>query len=716
MPKINFLPTTFDSTKAAIIEAFKNDDRSFFKDYFQNYSEGSALSHVVDLFAYMSTYFNYMTSVSANEPFITTAQIEKNVFGAAKSLGFVPHRVVAAHCEVQFKLPVDFDSKYSPDHSENITIPIYTQYRSRQNKVFTQMEEVKFMWDPTTSKWRTFKLEDGIIILDCDLTETLPTPPAGFTYEPNYFLLKQGFYEGRIYKPNGTANQQIIIERTDIDDSHDSIIISSLLPPFTKWEELTSLLDFSLMNNNLNSTYDNIVAHSTSSIWINNTNSNGIQITFGDDKFGKIPIDGDVLSIRYFVTEGVTGNGQKGFSTTSIIDFTAVGSLPAQFNGNKLTLIPDASLYPDGSTGGSDKQSAESVRTIAPFTFASQDRIVNDMDYEVHIKRQNYVTIDNVKVISGENYKPPFLGGAAVVVSKWVAEENDNIENLFLTETEKMTLQYYIQNKCVTGNDGIKFVDPEFVFVFLTGRVYYKNLAYEQASVENIFNSIVASYFNTLNQFETYYKYSRLIGDINNMPEIDHVSLTHHLFYLKKIPAAEMIDDVSISLYNSIKPSSITTFFTSDLLAPDSDDSYLKVIDNPDGVTGNKYYYSLYDDGLGNIILKEEKRDSSDVLQSTITTIIGTVDYVTGTIRLWFGSYESLIGYESLEIMNEGVGGTFCYNSIVDVLTGNNALDIDIVPLYVKFKFDVKVGDNFKSQGQLIIKKIDPIVQYIGEK
>lgn len=716
MPKVNFLPTSFEASKAAIIESFKNDGKSFFKDYFQNYSEGSALSHVVDLFAYMSTYFNYMTSISANEPFISTAQIEKNVFGAAKSLGFVPHRIVASRCEVQFKLPADFDTKYSPDRTENITIPIYTQFRSRQGKVFTQMEEVKFMWDANTSKWRTFKLENGIIIIDCDPDETLTHPDPSFTYAPNYFLLKQGFYEGRIYKPNGTANQQITIERTDVDDAHDSIIISSLIPPFTKWEELTSLLDFSLMNNNLNSTYDNITEYSTSSIWINNTNFNGIQITFGDDKFGKIPVDGDILSIRYFVTDGVSGNGQKGFTTTSIIDFLATGSTTEQFNGNKLIIVPDASNYPDGSSGGADKQSAESIRTIAPFTFASQDRIVNDKDYEVHIKRQNYVPIDNVKVISGENYNPPFLGGAAIVVSKWVDDDNDNIENLFLTETEKMTLQYFIQSKCVTGNDGVKFVDPDFVFVFLTGRVYYKNLVYEKASVENIFNSTVDSYFNTLTEFESYYKYSKLIGDITNMPEIDHVSLSHHLFYLKRVPVSDMLDDISISLYNSIKPSSITSFFTSTLLTPESDDSYLKVIDNPDGITGNKYYYSLYDNGLGNIILKEEKKNSAGVLQDTITTTIGSINYVTGIMRLWFGSYESLIGYESLNIMNEGSGGTFCFTSLIDVLSGNNALAPDIQPLYVKLNFDVKTGDSFKSQGQLLIKQIDPIVQYIGEK
>ena len=708
MVKVNFLPTTFDDSKQAIIDAFKADDRSFFKEYFQNYSDGSMLSNVVDLFAYMSTYFNYMTSVSANEPFITSAQLEKNIFGAAKSLGFVPHRVVASRCKCRFTLPDNFTTKYQPDLTETISLPVYTQIRSRQNKVFTLMEGISFKYDTITETWRAFTIEDGELILDKAVGEDV-TDTAYWKYETLYFLIKQGTYEARVYRPTGLANQQITLERVDIDDEHESIIISSMKPPYDKWEELTNILDFSLMNNNLNNTYDNLTDFAESNIWINNTNSNGIDITFGDGTFGKIPEEDDVMTIKYFITDGNDSNGSNGFSMASSIDYKKNDATTGNFSGSNFSILLDETNYANGSSGGAAKQSAESVRTIAPYTFASQDRIVNEKDYSAHLMSQNYVALENVKIISGENYSLPFLGGVVAITSKEVLADNDNIENMFLTDNEKETLRYYTRSKCVTGNDSIAFANPEILFVLLSGNVYYRPLLYPKGDVESIFDNTVSAYFNTVNTFDSYYKHSNLIGSINNQNEIDHISLSYHFYYVKKITADNIEDDVTLNLGNAIEAGSLTSTFTQNLLIPNDEERYFKVIIDPiaAGVASTlymKYYYSLADGDDGNLVITEVVKDVNDVVQTTTEGNIGTIDYNTGKIVFNFGSYESLLYYEKFKIMDAAKNGTSCFKTFADVLRDNNDTTptVDAVPFYIKFAFNTSVEDSFKSSGSIL--------------
>jgi len=719
MVNVNLLPTEFDAVKQSIIEEFRNNPKSFFKEYFANYTEGGMLSNVVDLFAYITTYYNYMTSVSANEPFLATAQLEKNVYGSAKSLGFIPHRVVASRCEIRFTLKDTFTSKYNPKLTEEIVVPIYTYFRSQQGKGFTLTEEVKFVYDTETSTWRTYEIEDGNTYLDCAEDEILTSTIPNVYYRPIYFTIKQGYFEGKVYRPDGTANQYFTIDRTDVDDSRDSILIVNLKDN-KRWEEITNLLDFSLFTTNYNNTYDNLSSYASSEIWINNTLENGIQITFGDNIFGKIPESTDILSVRYFITDGAEGNGHKGFTTASLFSYEKADSSTAEWNGSFLISTIDSINFPNGSSGGTDKQTTDSIRSVAPLAFSAQDRIVVDADYETHIRKQNFINVQDVKIVSGESYYPPFLGGVAVIVAKQVADLSSPIHTIFLTPQEKETLKQYIQSKCVTGNDSVLFADPEVVYVFLTGKVFYKPILYTLGDVQTVFGGIVESYFETLSDFNSYYKHSRLMGAFTSTREIDHVNLSHSFYFIKKCDSEMLEDDVIVNLNNSILQGSITSNFSVDLNL-DENLPYVLVIENPAELeitdpSYKDYFYSIYD-ADGDMILKEDVKDIDGVVLSTHESVIGSIKYNTGIMRLSFSSYEFMSNVEQFEIFNAGSGGTYCFNTLLDVLTNNNAvIGDDPVAFYLKFSFRTKVTESFKSSGTQIIRYLDPVVQYVGEK
>lgn len=716
MVRINYLPTEFNEVKQSIIEAYKNDPRSFFKDYFQNYSEGSMLANVIDVFAYITTYFNYMTSIAANEAFIHTAQLEKNVYSLAKTLGYSPRRMTSATIDVRFTLPESFDEKYKPVHSvDNVYIPIYTMFRSGRGKLFSLMSEVKFEWDTNTTnlsapKWRAVRVIDGETIYDGEVGEV----GTGKIYRPLYWQLKQGFFEARTYKSDGSANQQIVIERHDIDDSRDSLYIFSTVNN-ERWEEITSLLDVSSFTKENNLQISNLDTYASAPIYILNTTDKGIQITFGDNVFGKIPEADDILFLRYFITDGADGNYEKTFSTTLLFSYTSSSGV-SSWKGTDLIVSYDLENYPEGSIGGADKQTVDSIRLIAPIAFNSQDRIVNESDYEVYLRKQTFVTVDDVKIISGHEYNPPFLGG----VVAFLAKQANSVENSFLSLAEKEILTNYLQTKNIAGAESVLFADPVFVYIFINGVIYYNSTVFSEASVRQQTLGVLDSYFNSLKSFASYYKESKLVGALTNSIEIDHVDITHRFSLLKKCTPDIMLDDIVVDLGNRINKGSIRNYSYFSTATGLGYENYLLRIDGEVvGQSNYEYLFDLYDND-GGVYLRETVRRKTDkvIVYTPITANIGTIDYTTGVLHFHFNMYELLRKRSLFYILRLENSGVPYYSTLVDVLlqrqTGTTPSESD--KFFLFFGFDTHYADSFKSNGSLLIKNIGNMLEYRGEK
>lgn len=777
MAKVNFLPNDFESTRQAIVEAFKADDRYFFKQYFDNYdvNGGTTLSYIIDMFAYISTYFNYMTNVSANEPFITTAMIDKNVFGAAKSLGYTPHRCVASKIECRIEINNDnYESKY-----KEFVIPQFTSFRSAQGNTFSLMDEVRFEYvtqsnfkennnvaNVSLNKWRAYRIEGEYTVYDCsdDEMEILNNiiNVKDIKFAPLYFTFKQGYYVVSTVTSNGQKNQQFLLNRTDIDDSKYSIVVSSMYDNAgseNKWEELTSILSGVSLENkkSIDGTYSLLSSLKDRNIYIINTNSNGIQFTFGDGVLGRVPDDGSVIIIKYFVTDSVEANGNNNLVSTSdcyayLDNYNDLYDLK---NLNKLITLTPKSDYVNGSMGGYEKQSADSVRKIAPYLIQSQGRIVTDADFEAFVKGQELVKVADCKVISGEKYKPQFLGGVVINTAKELNLDGDSlgsVKSYYLTETEKAVLKSYIEERCIIGNDSVMFKDPDFIYVYINGAVFYNRTLYSEDDAKNIFKSTTDVYFSNLNTFNSYYKFSQYVTALVNTAEIDHVSLTTTMFSNKKLYKRDFADDIVITiggrLSNELDERNVTTDFSFDKLiglnydktnTPNASHNYIKVLDvneilssddihikAPDGNEYTKFYYaySIYDkkhkeNDYGDMYIgetiycKNEGDDRYKVFENHIKLKIGDIDYKNGVFTLHIGDFETTPDYTKFGFYNLLDSELEPYiPTMVDMLF--YGLEEYKDGVFATFYFKLADSENYIADGQTMIKYIGNGVEYRG--
>ena len=584
MANINFLPNDFESTKQSLLSYYLNSDDDFLKAYFSNYSEGSTLSYVVDLFSYISTYFNFLTNVNANEPFLSVAQIERNIYAGASSLGYKPHRMVAS--QISYRITLNKEKSDTLPSKGIITIPQYTQFQSSNGSVFSLTEEIKMQYTDETilnnttitsidkyKIFRSYKDEKGVRYFDCSADEQkelneLRVDKDGTYFKPLYYMFKQGYFIINSYKSNGNKNQSFTINRSDIDDSNSSIIVTSLTD--NAWYELTSVLTSMVIENNKeqDGTYKLISNLSTKPIYILSVTDTGCTFTFGDDVIGKKLDENDVVFVKLFVTSGVSSNGEKNLrSTENVVCKSEFSEGEKSISLSNFTLIVNSD-YDAGSSGGANKQSAESVRQIAPYLSQSQGRIVSDADFKAFILGQDFVNVSDCKVISGEKYNPPFLGGTVVIVGK---EDNSiyydaDVINLrktyYLSEVEKLKLRSVIEPKCIVGNNNVTFIDPQYVYLYFGGSVYYDGRIYAEEEIRNELGSYNRTYFSSVNNFNNFFKMSQYVAGLLNQTNINYVDLTTNMFVVKRTPRNELYDnEIYITIGNAIEYGSVTSEF-----------------------------------------------------------------------------------------------------------------------------------------------------------
>ena len=643
MANINFLPNDFESTKQSLLNYYLNSDNDFLKAYFSNYSEGSTLSYVVDLFSYISTYFNFMSNVNANEPFLSVAQIERNIYAGAASLGYKPHRMVAS--QISYRITLNKEKSDSLPSKGILTIPQYTQFQSSAGSVFSLTDEVKMAYtdesvlnkstNKSIDKYKIFRAyvdEKGVRCFDCSLEEQkelneLRIDKENTYFKPLYFMFKQGYFIINSYKSNGNKNQSFTINRNDIDDDNSSIIVSSLTD--NAWYELTSVLTSMTIENNkeINGTYKLLSSLSDKPIYILAETDTGCTFTFGDGVIGKKLDENDVVFVKLFVTNGKGSNGEKNLrSTESVVCKSEFSDGEKSISLSYFTLIVNSD-YELGSIGGTNKQSAESVRQIAPYLSQSQGRIVSDADFKAYILGQDFVNVSDCKIISGEKYNPPFLGGTVIVAGKKddsVYYDTDVInlrKTYYLSDVEKLKLKSVIEPKCIVGNNNVTFIDPQYVYLYFGGNVYYDSRIYSLEEIKNDFATYNRTYFSSLNNFDNFFKFSQYIADLLNDTNINYADLKTTMFLVKRVLRNEMYDnEIYITIGNAIEEGGISSEFNNikfvkiaglnydvkvlPYFKSEKNHNYLKVIDINKAINGDyePYYSEDYgDDSSGSV-------------------------------------------------------------------------------------------------------------------
>ena len=338
----------FDDIKANL--------KSFLQDQseFQDYDfEGSGFAVLLDLLAYNTHYLGFNANMLANEMYLDSADIRKNIVSLAKMLGYTPTSPKSPTASVDILM-------------NNIPTTVATITMAKGTAFTTSVDGETYQF--VTNAIHTLTPTNGV-----------------------YKFSSIPLYEGTLVTFKYTADS------TDVDQR---FVIPSVSAD-------TSTLKVSVQNSasdTTTSTYTlatgitSITA--TSKVYFLQEMEDGkFEVYFGDDVLGNKLDDGNIVILEYIVSNKDEANGAS--------SFTLSGSIGG-YSDVTLTTVSSAQ-------GGAEAQTKESIRYNAPLQYSAQDRAVTTGDYET-IVQSLYPNAQSVSAWGGEDDETPVYGVVKIAI------------------------------------------------------------------------------------------------------------------------------------------------------------------------------------------------------------------------------------------------------------------------------------------------------------
>ena len=307
----------FDSIKANLKTFLQSQTE--FQDY--NF-EGSGFSILLDVLAYNTHYLGFNANMLANEMYLDSADIRKNIVSLAKMLNYTPSSV------------------RSPAASIDIEVNDAT------GSTLTLNKGTIFTTTVSGVSYQYLTNEDYII-----------TPSDGV-----YKFTNIDIYEGTLVTFRYTVDkedpdQKFIIQNANAD---------------------TTTLKVSVQESSTNTTTNiyslaggfNNVTDTSKVYFLQEVDDGKFEVYFGDGVLGAAVSTGNIVILEYIVTNRDESNGASTFSLATTI------------GGFSDITVTTKSV----SQGGSAAESKESIRFNAPLGYATQNRAVTTSDYETIVR------------------------------------------------------------------------------------------------------------------------------------------------------------------------------------------------------------------------------------------------------------------------------------------------------------------------------------------
>jgi hypothetical protein len=286
---------------------------------FQDYDfEGSGFAILLDILAYNTHYLGFNANMLANEMYLDSADIRKNIISLAKMLGYTPSSVRTPTASI--------DILVGDGSGSSITMT--------KGTAFT-----------TTIDGTTYQFINN--------ADVVTTPVNGI-----YRFSNVTIYEGTL------VTFRYTVDTTDTDQRF--IIPSSLVD--------TSTLIVKVQNSSTDTTTNTYTlatglatVQSTSKVYFLQEVEDGkFEVYFGDNVIGSSLSNGNIVILEYIVTNVEAANGASTFTAS-----TTIGGF------SNLTITTNSNAQ-----GGTPAETKESVRFNAPLQYSAQNRAVTTSDYE----------------------------------------------------------------------------------------------------------------------------------------------------------------------------------------------------------------------------------------------------------------------------------------------------------------------------------------------
>ena len=286
---------------------------------FQDYDfEGSGFAVLIDLLAYNTHYLGFNANMLANEMYLDSADIRKNIVSLAKMLGYTPSSVRAPEASI--------DILVGDGTGSSITMT--------KGTAFT-----------TTVDGTTFQFINN--------ADIVTTPVNGV-----YRFSDVKIYEGTL------VTFRYTVDTTDTDQKF--IIPSSLADTSTLVVKVQTSSNDTTTNTYTLATGLATVQSTSKVYFLQEIEDGKFEIYFGDGVIGSALTNGNIIILEYIVTNVEAANGASTFTASTTI--SGFSNLTITTNSN--------------AQGGTTAESKESVRFNAPLQYSAQNRAVTTSDYE----------------------------------------------------------------------------------------------------------------------------------------------------------------------------------------------------------------------------------------------------------------------------------------------------------------------------------------------
>ena len=550
------------------------------QEKFQDYDfEGSSFNILLDVLAYNTHYHGIYTNLAVNEMFLDSASKRASVVSLAKMLGYTPNSAKCAKAYVNATITAP---TYNPDV---ITLP-------KDQPFLTSIDGVSYTFY-NTSDVTTVAAGGTYTFNNIELIEGTP-----LVYS---YYIKQGT---KYIIPNTNVDLSTLIVKIRETPDDDTFIV------YTPAESMTQL------------------DSNSRSYFVKELDDSLYEIYFGDGVVGYKPVDGNYLTLEYYVSSLEAPNGANTFS------YAGTALL-----GSGLTVLASTAAL-----GGASPESIDSIKYNAPRLYAAQNRAVTTEDYKSLIYK-NFPQAQSVVVWGGEDNDPPIYGKTFICIKPSHTNK--------LTDSQKD----FVKNNIIAPKSIVsitpEFIDPEYFNVQIDVTAYYNAKISDKtpAQLETIIRDQIYAYDEAnLQKFDGVLRYSQLVRLIDEADQSIVNNTTKILVRREFTPRYNLSSEYKLNMINPIFKSTVPaeSVISTGFYIPN---------------TSNVHY--IDDDGQGNLRLFYFDAQQNKYI---VNPKIGEVNYSKGTLivrnltitSMAHATFEFVLKPESYDVVT-------AYNQIVQV-------------------------------------------------
>ena len=453
----------FTTIKNNLKLSLKNNTE--FADY--NY-EGSGLSNLLDVLAYNTHYNALIANMALNESYLTTAQLRSSVVSLAEAIGYMPASKAASSATVNLSV----NTGNLAGRPSVLSLPRGTRFN-------TTVDDIQYTFETTG---------------------TITATDDGF----GLYVFRDNLDRADIIIKEGTnTTKTFIVSENSIDTTY--VIPDKNIDTTTAFVSV-----FDDLTTTTFATYTDLKEADTiddeSKVYILRETPNGFyELSFGDGfTLGKAPEAGNKIVVEYLSTNGPDANGATTFTPLSQVNVATAAGVNS-FNLTTTTVTK--------SVSGSDVETLESIRKNAPFSYASQNRMVTAVDYATLVKRNFGYLIKDIQAYGGEDAVRKEYG---VVFMSIVFK--DDVTQATIDKTKGDIIALGKQLQVITFD--IKFQDPDTTFLETEVRFQF-NPKFTSSSVQEIqsrVENVVQQYFeDNTGLFDQSFRRSNLLSLVDEV-------------------------------------------------------------------------------------------------------------------------------------------------------------------------------------------------------